>query len=85
MYKHLHSDSIVPTSFHKAIDKLAGEGRLLGHITQNFDCIQQSDLKVKTIRLYDKLTKRDARNATGPVNSNCVCFHVLIYHTVRDA
>jgi len=57
MFEHLQSDSHKPTAFHKIMDKLASEHRLLHHITQNIDCIEQQlpDLNAKTIRLHGQV------------------------------
>ncbi|KAH8792199.1 DHS-like NAD/FAD-binding domain-containing protein [Hyaloscypha sp. PMI_1271] len=59
MFDHLQSESFRPPAFHRFMDMLARERRLLRHITQNFDCIEQQlpALEAKTIRLHGKLTQ----------------------------
>ncbi|KAH6667210.1 DHS-like NAD/FAD-binding domain-containing protein, partial [Halenospora varia] len=46
-----------PTPFHRLLDNLAHEQRLLHHITQNFDCVERRlpALEAKTIRLHGRL------------------------------
>ncbi len=57
LFEHLQSDSCMPTPFHRLMDSLAHEQRLLHHITQNFDCVEQRlpALEAKTVRLYGRL------------------------------
>ena len=47
----------MPTPFHRLMDNLAQERRLLHHITQNFDCVEQRlpALEAKTVRLHGRL------------------------------
>lgn len=56
-FEHLKSDSCMPTPFHRLLDNLAQEQRLLYHITQNFDCAEQRlpALEAKTVRLHGRL------------------------------
>jgi NAD-dependent SIR2 family protein deacetylase len=47
----------MPTPFHRLMDNLAHEHRLLHHITQNFDRVEQRlpALEAKTVRLHGRL------------------------------
>jgi len=87
VFEHLQSDSCQPAAFHKTLDKLARDGRLLHHITQNVDCIEHDYLPLMR-RQYvftAKSTSPDARNAIGPVSSSHNCSEAVIYQTVRTA
>ncbi|PVH70126.1 DHS-like NAD/FAD-binding domain-containing protein, partial [Cadophora sp. DSE1049] len=57
LFERLQSDSCMPTPFHRLMDNLAHEQRLLHHITQNFDCVEQQlpALEAKTVRLHGRL------------------------------
>ncbi|KAH6694378.1 DHS-like NAD/FAD-binding domain-containing protein, partial [Leptodontidium sp. MPI-SDFR-AT-0119] len=72
MFAHTKSDSCQPTPFHKTMATLAHEHRLLLHITQNIDCVEQRlpDLDAKTIRLHGRVDqmrcqKNQARASQG--------------------
>ncbi|KAH6703035.1 DHS-like NAD/FAD-binding domain-containing protein, partial [Leptodontidium sp. MPI-SDFR-AT-0119] len=57
MFARTKSDLCQPTPFHKAMATLADDHRLLLHITQNVDCVEQRlpDLDAKTIRLHGRV------------------------------
>ncbi|RDL30197.1 uncharacterized protein BP5553_10475 [Venustampulla echinocandica] len=67
MFEHGQSDLCEPTRFHKVMDKLARERRLLRHITQNIDCIEQQlpDLNAKTIRLHGQVDQMRCQMCNG--------------------
>ncbi|KAL5315181.1 hypothetical protein ACEPPN_017832 [Leptodophora sp. 'Broadleaf-Isolate-01'] len=57
MFVRTKSDLCQPTPFHKAMATLADDHRLLLHITQNVNCVEQRlpDLDAKTIRLHGRV------------------------------
>ncbi|RAL58445.1 hypothetical protein DID88_005150 [Monilinia fructigena] len=50
------------------MDNLASENRLLRHITQNIDCLEQKspDLNAKTLRLHGQIDQTAYRRANPP-------------------
>jgi NAD+-dependent protein deacetylase SIR2 len=57
LFNHLRADSTRPTQFHKLLQELANEHRLLHHYTQNIDCLELSlpRLEASTVRLHGRV------------------------------
>jgi NAD-dependent histone deacetylase SIR2 len=70
MFSRGKSDLFKPSPFHELLDKLAREGRLLYHITQNIDCAERPlpDLNAKTIRLHGQVDQMRCEICSGVSN-----------------
>ncbi|KAH8587214.1 DHS-like NAD/FAD-binding domain-containing protein, partial [Bisporella sp. PMI_857] len=74
LLEHLQSDSCIPTPFHRLMDNIAHEQRLLHHITQNFDCVEQRlpALEAKTVRLHGRLDQMRCQKCNQESGSSFV-------------
>lgn len=66
-----------PTKFHGFLDRLAGEGRLLRHYTQNINCIERhlANLSEKTVQLHGRTDEAKCQSCGWIVPLTMDMFH----------